>query len=179
MFTNLRKALGRQYAKWHFRKTEEPVQEFTEFFRSAKSFLVVLPLGYEGAQSADASFKKLFDVLKKAHLTIVTSGVRGTVLDDMRRSEVIRLDEADISSFFLPRKSALERISARSYDVALDLNLDFVLHAAYICRASRAPIRVGALCPGGEYFYNVHVNLKRSEQPGQMYNEFVRCLEMF
>lgn len=179
MFDNLRKSIGLLYAKWHFRKNGDSQQVLTDFFRRAQSFLIILPPGYEEAHIAGNSLKRLFDVLKNAHLTVVTTGIRATALSDMQRSNVIRLDEVDINRFFLPRKNVLQRISARSYDVAIDMNLDFVLHAAYICKASRAPIRVGIMRQHGERFYNIQLNLNRSVPLQHVYEKFVQCLEMF
>jgi hypothetical protein len=179
MLERLRKTVGVQYSRWHLRNVRNPVQEFTDFFRRSKSFLIVLPEGYEEAHIAGNSLKKLFDMLKDIDLTVVTSGIRGTVLSDRHHSHVVRLDRADLNRFFLPRKSVLRRICNRSYDVALDMNLDFQLHAAYICKASRAPFRVGILCPPGEHIFNVHLNLRPSQPPQQMYSQFIRCLAMF
>lgn len=179
MLENLRKKIGVLYSRWHFRTAKDSVQDLTGFLQRSKSFLVILPNGYEEAQIAGNTLKKLFDVLKDIDLTVVTSGIRGTVLSDKHHSHVVRLSETDINRLFLPRKNVLRRICNRSYDVALDMNLDFQLHAAYICKASRAPIRVGILCPPGEHFFNVHLNLRPSQSPQQMYSQFARCLEMF
>lgn len=179
MFNSLRQSLGTRYAKWHFRNDGESQQVLTDFFRRAQSFLVVLPAGYEEAHTAGGSLKKLFDVLKSAHLTIVTTGTRSTALSEIQRSNVVRMGDADVNRLFLPRQNVLKRISARSYDVAIDMNLDFVLHAAYICKASRAPIRIGIVHQHGEPFFNIQVNLDRSAPLQHVYEKFVHCLEMF
>lgn len=151
----------------------------TDFFHSGKNFLIVLPSEYEEAAIAGNTLKKLFDALKKAHLTVIATGIRATALSDMKRSEIIRLDDVDINKLFLPRKNVLQRLHARSYDVAIDMNLDFVLHAAYICRESRAPIRVGVMHQNGERFFNVLLNLNRAAPSHVVYEKFVQQLEMF
>lgn len=179
MFANLRRSVGLLYVRWHFRKEHDIQQPLTDFLRRATSILIVLPRGYEEAQVAGNTLKKLFNVVKNRHLTIVTTGVRATALSDASRSEVIRLEEIDINKFFLPRQPVLQRILARSYDVAIDLNLDFVLDAAYICKASRAPVRVGLMRRRGELFFNIQLNLDCSGSPQVVYEKFVQCLGMF
>ena len=179
MLHSLQQSLGLLYARWHFRKERDYEQSLTDFFRRSRSILVLLPQGYEEAAIAGTTLRKLKDFLKNMHLTIVTTGIRPTPLSDSLRSEVIRVDNADVNKFFLPRKAVLQRILGRPYDVAIDLNLDFVLHAAYICKASRAPVRVAAMRRHGEMFFNVQLNLDRSAPPQIIYEKFVQCLGMF
>src|SRR5713226_3230086 len=138
MLDNLRQSVGLLYARWHFRTERDPEQPLTDFLRRSQSILVLLPDGYNEAVIAGNSLKNLKDLLQNVHLTIVTTGIHPTPLSSSRRVEVIRIDDGDVNKFSLPRRPALQRILARSYDVAVDLNLDFVLHAAYICKASRA-----------------------------------------
>ena len=72
-----------------------------------------------------------------------------------------------------------DRIFNREYDVAMDLNLDFVLHTAYICKASRARVRVGYSHSAADLFYNVQLNFDRNSSPQVLYKKFASCLAMF
>jgi hypothetical protein len=179
MFDKLRTSMGLWYAKWQFRKNVDQPRQMTDFLRGARSILVMMPQRYEDAQAAGDSLRRIFQSLKDAHLTVVTTGTRAATIGEMHRSNVIRLDEADLNRFFLPRKNTLKGICGRQYDVVLDLNLDFVLHAAYICKASRAPVRVGIGRPRSDAFFNVEMNLDRSTSPGVVYEKLAQCLEMF
>lgn len=179
MFDNLRKSLGLWYARWQFRKEHDAPQQFTDFVRRARNILIVLPSGYDNALVAGNTLKKVFDRLENAHLTILTTGIRATALSDMGRSEVVRLDDVDITKLFLPRRTVLHRLLGRTYDMAIDLNLDFVLHAAYICKASRASVRVGIKHQNSEHFYNIQLNLSKRTSPAMLYEKFAQFLEMF
>lgn len=179
MLHDLRQSVGLLYARWYFRKDSQPQQPLTDFFRRSRSILVVLPQGDEEAAIAGTTLRKLWDVLKNMHLTIVSTGIRPTLLSDSFQSEVILLEDVDVNKFFIPRKSVLQRVLARPYDVALDLNLDFILHAAYICKASHAPVRVAAVRQYGETFFNVQLNLDHTAPPQIVYEKFVQCLAMF
>jgi len=179
MFESIRKTLGLWYARWQFRKDVDHSRQLTDFLEQAGNVLVVLPVGYDHAVVAGNTLKKLFDRLKNVHLTVVTAGVRGTALDDMVKSEVVRIDDIDIGKIYLPKKATLRRVLTRTYDVALDLNLDFVLHAAYICKASRAPVRVGIARQNSELFFNVQLNLDRTVSPQTLYEKYSQYLGMF
>ena len=179
MLHDLRQSLGVLYSRWRFRREGDSEQSLTDFFRNSRSILVVLPREYEEAALAGTTLRKLRDFLKNTHLTVVTTGIRPTPLSDSLRSEVIRVDNTDVNKLLLPRKAVLQRILARQYDVAIDMNLDFVLHAAYICKVSRAPVRVAALRRHGEVFFNIQLNLDRSASRQIIYEKFIQCLAMF
>jgi ADP-heptose:LPS heptosyltransferase len=103
-----------------------------------------------------------------------------TSLVDFPRHEVIRLEPTDVNRFFLPTKSLLQRLLQKEYDVAIDLNLDFVLHSAYICKATRARVRVGfAHHLYSELFFNVLFNLNTERTPKTTFEKFASCLSMF
>jgi hypothetical protein len=79
----------------------------------------------------------------------------------------------------LPTKAILQRIFTKEFDVAVDLNLDFVLHTAYICKASRAKVRVGFSSQVSDVFYNIILNLNKQRTPQALYDKFAECLSMF
>lgn len=178
LFRKIQVLIGLWYARWRLRNQKDFRQDFTSFMREARSILVVLPMVYEEAAIAGQALKKLIDGRSDLHLTIVTTGVRATPLN-YGRADVIRIDDVDLTPLFLPRSTVLHRVVAHQYDLAVDLNLDFVLHAAYICKASRAPIRVGVRKNHGETFFNVELRVDRSGSPQLDYSKFIELLSMF
>ena len=171
--------MGLQFAKFQFRNDFDTVQPMTEFFSGARSVLITLPTGYDEANLAGNAMRSFRDKLSHLRLTVVHNSTRATSLIDFPKCEVIRLDPPDINKFSLPTKQLLQRILNREYDVAMDLNLDFVLHTAYICKASRAKVRVGFAGPGSDYFFNVQLNLSKEHSPQALYEKFARCMGMF
>src|SRR5690349_6541053 len=142
MFEDALAYLGLQYARFQFRRDIDEVQSMTDFLRNAKSVLVTLPQRYEDAVMASDALRAVRAKQGSIHLTVIHTSTRSTSLADFPNSEVIRIDPADIGRFSLPTRQFLRRVQQRHYDVAIDVNLDFVLHTAYICRASRAYVRV-------------------------------------
>ena len=171
--------LGLQIARFQFRSDIDTVQPLTTFFTGAKNVLVVLPTGYEEAIIAGDALHAFRNRLMHLNLTVVHTSTRATSLSDFPRSEVIRIDPENINKLSLPRKELLQRIMHREYDAAVDLNLDFVLHTAYICKASRARVRVGFVHQWSDLFFNVQFNIDKQRTPQVVYEKFAACLAMF
>ena len=89
------------------------------------------------------------------------------------------MNPEDIGRLSLPRKNLLQRLVNRQYDVAINLNLDFILHTAYICKASRANVRVGCSHEAADVFYNVQIHLATAASAQMMYKRFADCVAMF
>jgi hypothetical protein len=173
------KSIGLQIARYQFRKEHDTIQPLTNFFSDARNVLIILPVGYDEANLAGEALEAQRNKLGDIHLVVVHSSTRHTSLAVFPKSEIVRLDPPDIDRFFLPRPSVIQRLPKYQYDVAMDLNLDFVLHSAYICKASHARVRVGFSHPNADLFYNVQLQFGEPRTPQAMYDKFVNCLSMF
>jgi ADP-heptose:LPS heptosyltransferase len=179
MFENALAYLGLQFAKFQFRNDFDTVQPLTQFFRGAESVIITLPVGYDQAIIASNALRSFREKMQDIHITVVHSSTRETALASFPRCEVVRLDPTDINRLSLPTKSMLQRIITHEFDVAVDLNLDFVLHTAYICKASRAKARVGFASPVADMFFNIVLNFNKQRTPQALYESFADCLAMF
>jgi len=166
-------------ARLKFRSDRDAVQPFTGFLREAHNVLITLPTGYDNSVLAGTAIRAYRERLAHLHLTVVHNSTRATPLSEFPRSEVVRLDATDINRFSLPTHQLLKRIMTRQFDVAVDLNLDFVLHTAYICKASGARVRVGFKHSAADMFYNVQLNMNAQRSPQALYENFAACLAMF
>jgi ADP-heptose:LPS heptosyltransferase len=179
MFEQFYKYCGFRFAKFQFRSTRETPVTMTRFLRDAKQILIALPAGYDDANVASNALRKLRTHFDRARLTVIHTGTRETSLTGILRCEVVRIDPTDVNRFFLPRQALLQRIGNASYDVAIDLNLDFVLHTAYICRAVCSGVRVGFLRPEAEPFFNVQVETDAHAAAQAKYDKLITTLAMF
>ncbi len=178
MFERSLAYLGLLFARIQFRNEVDHVQDLTEFYHGAKNILVTLPVGYDDAILAGNALRKMRDRSDKRNFTIIHASTRTTSLADFQRCEVVRIDPGDINRFSLPTRQLLQRALQKDYDVAIDMNLDFVLHTAYICKASRAKVRVGFARPASDIFFNVQLNMHRTT-PQALYEGYASCLAMF
>jgi ADP-heptose:LPS heptosyltransferase len=179
MFEQVFEYLGLQHSKFKFRQTTDTVQDLTKFFSNAKSIMLILPSSYEEAQIAGNAIHPVLRKLNNVDLTILTEGIKSTNLSEFPRSKVIRISASHINRFFLPRQHLIDRINETSYDVVIDLNLDFVLYAAYISRATGSNVRIGFSHPLADIFYNVQINLDRSKPDNGIYDQLAQYLLMF
>ncbi len=180
MFERAKAFIGLQYAKIQFRNEVDTPQELTKFFSGAKNVLIILPLGYEEAVIASNALRAFKARLNHLNLTVINNGTRATSLIEFSKCEVIRMNPADVNKIYLPSQELIQRILTREYDVAMDLNLDFVLHTAYICKASKAKARVGFVAhSAADIFFNIQFNLSMPASPQVMYDKFAACLSMF
>ncbi len=181
MFEGALQYLGLQYSRLQFRKKEDQQLSFTDFFHQAHSLLIVLPPVYD---IADLASEALFDALKAfphpVRLTLVQSDAWSTSLSQMHRAHIVRFRQNDLTRLLLPRKEIIEQIrQTPSYDLAIDLNLDFILYTAYICRVSRAAVRVGCESRHADTFFNVHMKLNRRRPIREQYEQVASLLTMF
>ena len=179
MFEGALAYLGLQFAKFQFRNDFDQPQALTDFFRGAQNVLITMPVGYEDAIIAGNALRNFRERMSKIHLTVLHNSTRETALANFPKCEVVRLDPTDINKFSLPTKAVLQRVFTKEFDVAVDLNLDFVLHTAYICKASRAKVRVGFSGPVSDVFYNIILNLNKQRTPQALFEKFAECLSMF
>ncbi len=179
MFERLTEQLGLQFAKLQFRSQSEPPRQMTGFLRTANHVLITLPIQYDAAAAAGAALQQIRNQLSQAHITLVHTSTWETPLTGYLRCEVVRIDRSDINRFSLPKKSLLQRISTHPYEVAIDLNLDFVLHTAYICRASAAAIRVGCVSDKSDIFFNVLIRPSAERSGHNPYDAVTAALAMF
>lgn len=179
MLEPLRRSLGMRVAKFRFRKQREKVQSFTRLLPSAGTALVIMPL----ASGPDGDHANVLALFRKhfapENLTILTAAPRDRMERLLPRSRVITIAQDETSFLYLPRQVVLDRVHARRYDLAVDLNLDFMLPSAYICRESDARVRVGRSGQHADTFFNLQVRLDPSPEKGDAYGRLVQCLQMF
>jgi ADP-heptose:LPS heptosyltransferase len=113
------------------------------------------------------------------NLTLITREHDLSLPPLLPRSTVIRLVKEDVSFFYLPRTPFLEGLAKREFDLAIDLNLDLVLPSAYICRESKARVRVGFIRHRSDTFYNLAIQLNPVLNREEIYERLANCLQMF
>jgi ADP-heptose:LPS heptosyltransferase len=179
MLNAIRRGVGLSLARWHFRNAEGSQTTFTHFFSEARRVLVVMPLWVEDAASPHQLLVTLKERSKEEHLTLV-AGTQETYLAHLvPRSKVIRIHQHELNTFFIPRSPVIAAIKEKQFDLAIDLNLDFVLPSAYICRESNARIRMGFARKQADLFFNLLVERKPKAGGKSPYDRLAECLQMF
>lgn len=179
MFDSLRMSIGAGLARMKFRKAQDPVISFSGVVTQARTVLVILPLDRRELLSAFQTIELLRKTFHEEDITVVGDERGQEIKRLMPKCRFLPLQQNDVTMFFLPHRQFLSHLKSRPYDVAIDLNLDFLLPSSYICRESGARVRVGFTGPQADFFYNLQIKPDPSKALNSIYDRVARCLEMF
>jgi ADP-heptose:LPS heptosyltransferase len=178
MLERLRKRIGLFYARVHFREPDK-VLTFTDAVKRARSVMVILPSERTHSELLRPLMQFIQSRFWGGNLTIIVPEEARPVERQLPRCDVIHLRQDDIGSFALPKKSIIHRIQQNEYDLVLDLNLEFFLPAAYLCKASRSRLRVGFATEYADTFFNFQIKTDATRNVKKVYERFAACLRMF
>ena len=179
MLERSRRFLGYSIARFRLRSQRDKVLSFPHALASAGRVLLVLPEKPWEFTEAATVLRPLLGRFTASHITIVSFPAQDSPGRLVPRSHVLSVTADDLTLFYLPRQKIIDAIRREKFDLAVDLNLDFMLASAYICKVSDAKVRVGSARRNADLFFNFQVRVDPVSPPGQSYKRFVRCLQMF
>jgi len=166
-------------AAFHFRGWRDDVISFARAVSGAQRVLVVMPLNQRELLSAFNVIVMLKRKFDEERITVIGDERGLETLRLMPKSHFVQIRETDVDLFFHPRPAFLTLIKDRRFDLAIDLNLDFVLPSGYICRESNAKVRMGFAGPSVDRFYNFQIQPDPRQPRQTMYDRVAKCLYMF
>jgi ADP-heptose:LPS heptosyltransferase len=166
-------------ARFHFRSSSEKVISFSHSISTSDRVLVIMPLDRSTEEGQTRVLTFLRERFCEPDITVIVPAGGTPVERVLPRCRVLRVGPEDVNAFFLPRRAFLTRVGERTYDLAVDLNLDFMIPSAYICKESNARVRTGFSALHADTFYNFQVRLEPASRRDHAYDCLVRCLEMF
>lgn len=180
MFDGMRRGVGLVYSRFHFRKISDPVIRFTEAVTHARRALVLLPEATKDISSVQWIIRSLAERFTNGTMTIVARTDQASwVKKEQQRFQIVAYSEKEVSAWYIPRQELLGRMKRSTFDVAFDLNVNFALTSAFLCRESKAPLRVSFTKLHADEFYNFQVNTKAASSLAVAYRNLARCLDMF
>jgi len=179
MLESLRRSVGMRLARFHFRSAREPVISFGHSIATSDRVLVVMPLTAQGEKGQARVLTFLREHFYEPDITVIAPGEGTPIERSLPRCRVLRLGPGDVSPFFLPRRSFLASVGERTYDLAIDLNLDFLMPSAYICKESNARVRTGFAALHADAFFNFQVRVEGGTDGTHAYDRLLQCLQMF
>ena len=161
---------------WKLKDKQNKDQTFTEFFKRAFKFLVLMPQN-------DADFAHSMQVLyfledNKKHASALTYDFRVSLMPLRFRNRVIEHTLADVNVLKLPSTKIISKLNGMMFQVVLDLNRSDNLFYSYISSVVEVPIRVGFVKPNSDLYYNVQIKDKETEAEIS-YKNFLECLKIF
>ena len=179
MFNTVRKKLGVLYTKIYFKHERDAITDFTRAISNARVALVLLPNDQREFQFARSIVPSLQKKFKGNHLTVVVPEQVKDPMRDVYLCEIIRVHEHDLNPLFLPKENLRRRIREKNYDVAVDLNIQFHLPSAFLCKESRSKVRIGIIKQHADTFYNFQLRTDTTGSAKIIYDHLFNCLAMF
>lgn len=180
MFDGFRLRIGLLYSRLHFRNVGEPAIRFTEAISRAKRALVVLPDGTRDITSVQWIVRNLAERFVDGSMIILARNDQAAWLKtESSQVEIVSYTPEDVNTWFVPRRELLGKMKRSTFDVAFDLNVGFTLMSAFLCRESKAPLRVSFTKSFADEFFNFQINTRPTNSLAVAYRNLARCLEMF
>jgi len=179
MFEQLRYSIGILLSRYRFRRKSDKVTSFSHAISSSKTVMVVLPLQTHEINIVSGIIQLLKRHFREENITLVASNHPVALMRMLPRSQIIHFRQQEISPFFLPRKELAQRVCSRGHDLAIDLNLDFLLPSGYICKENGAPIRVGFSRKHSELYFNFEIRPDPTLARKLIYDRLADCLQKF
>ncbi len=179
MPVRLRRYLGLLLARFRLRKSREKVIAFNDAISKARDVLVVMPFDRRLLLQTVLVIEFLRKAVREENLTFVSVEPNQELRRMVPRGQFLTVLDSDLGLLYLPSKALLEKIRKRSYDVAIDLNLDFLIPSAYICRVSDARVRIGFARKHADPFFNFQIQPGPATAGSGVYDRMTACLQMF
>ena len=179
MLEGFRRRVGLSYSRLHFRNNHDRMMNFTGALTRSRRALVIFPESSPEGESVLTLFRYFIRKFS-------SEGIMVLIRDDQLYSiastpplKTLTYSADDINTWFVPRRELLQRITANTYDVALDLDIGLSLPSAFLCKASQAPLRVSFVKNEADQFYNLQFQSKETTGITRMYQSLLNCLDMF
>jgi hypothetical protein len=177
MLESLRRSLGLQLSRWHFRRMRNTIISFADAFSTDGKALLILPLT-PTAQSPAQVIELVRAHYPDDRLTVVAEEHDTGAAVLLPRSKILRVSPTQIDWLFRPGREITQGLARGTFDIAVDLNLDSLLPSAYICKESNARVRIGFARKGADHFYNFQMQ-PDTARDGALYDRLAACLKMF
>jgi len=179
MLEDFRRRIGLSYSRLHFRNNRDRMMNFTGALTRSRRALVIFPESSPDGESILALFRYLVGKFSSEGIMVLIRDDQLYSISSTPQLKTLTYSADDINTWFVPRRKLLQRITANTYDVALDLNIGLSLPSAFLCKASKAPLRVSFAKNSGDQFYNLQFQSKETTGIARMYRSLLKCLDMF
>lgn len=178
MLASARLSLGLTLSRLRFMRMKEAGQQFTAVITRARRALILLPQEMNDPTPVQMFLRQFSSRFKIRKLVVVTNSQRLASFP-IGSFNFVAYSDGDISKLYLPKGALRRKLDGSFFDIAVDLNKTLFLPAAFLCKYSRAPIRIGFTKPHGDRFYNFQFTLSADAKPGGEYDRLFKCLDMF
>jgi ADP-heptose:LPS heptosyltransferase len=179
MLEGFRRKVGLSYSRLHFRNSHDRMMNFTNALSKSHKALVIFPESSLDSESVSTFFRYIIRKFSSEKVTVLIRDNQLFAMSSAPPLKTLIYSLQDINTWFVPRRKLLQKMEAKSFDVAFDLNIDLSLPSAFLCKASNAPLRVSFAKQNGDQFYNFQIKTKETTSKTHSYRSLLKCLDMF
>ena len=111
---------------------------------------------------------------------LLTSNIDPRSYGFIKRFIIIKPYSYDMTIFYLPKKSFLDKIVGKGLSICIDLDFEPNFFNSSICALTKAPLRIGSKKGLGLPYYNMEINVGDPETSSkELYKNFLRVLYNF
>jgi hypothetical protein len=143
--------------------------------------LVCLPTNLQYVLDAASRLPDIASIFPNRLIKIlVTSNIDHRSHEYIKRFTIDKPYSYDITNFYLPKRSFIERIKGRGLSICIDLDLEHNFFNSVISVLTRAPLRIGCSKGMGLPYYNMEIDIgDKSKISAQSYENFINVLNNF
>jgi hypothetical protein len=175
MVDNIREYLRRTLLKRQLKKGTYEQSNFKDFFKNSSSILLIIPQDKDIWNFLKPIFKYLKSTEKEISIMLPEDQLSSFMLG--RKSKSITFNKNYISKLNLPNKTFIEKLSAYSFDIIIDLNLEENLFYSAAANIIKSKFRVGFVKSDSDLYYNFQIPKEINNEIS--YRNLLNSLTMF
>ncbi len=168
---------GKRYVNWLGRfKEHDEVIDIAGHLSKARHALLILPRSeaeFDPALDAHKRFLAQFPHLNSIYLVREEFQNR---LPDQIREKTVTVTQDDITTFGIPRRSLINKLTRDKFDLIIDLNSTYDHFSTFLVSKLDAVLRICLSHPNRDKFYNFLIRTSEKTPVNQRYDHLLRYL---
>jgi hypothetical protein len=162
MFKGIKLFIGKLYLNQKLKKSPKRNRRYVSLFQ-AKSVGVI----YDATNRMDyEKVKDLIHYLKESQKKVIALGFINSKDPAQMLAAMLQFryfNQADLNWFMKPQGNEVDNFIEVEFDILIDLSLDYSYPLNYICRLSRANLKVGREQENGIKYYDMLIDVSKKK----------------
>lgn len=176
MFENLKQKYAHFVVRRKYLRKGSASLSYNKILSDAIDFFIIMP-------AKDNDFYHSLDLLKyylihKKVITIFLPAHKYNLIPEKEKYKFVSFLPEHINRVYLPGKNLIGNLSAKEYDVVIDLNRSTNIFYSAVANIVKSKVRVGFRKNKSEGYYNL-VICGKNEESEAAYRSFLSYLKMF
>jgi len=175
-------SIAEKFLRFRYRlKYKDKPVNFLSLADNQDDCLVCLPANLQHVLGAASKLPDIASIFPNRLIKVlVTSNIDHRSHEYIKRFTIDKPYSYDITNFYLPKRSFIERIKGKGLSICIDLDFEHNFFNSVISVLSRAPLRIGCSKEMGLPYYNLEIDIgNKSKLSAESYENFIKVLYNF